>query len=132
MHLFAILQSVASVSGSSLIKVSFRAFEKLVGNLSFVLNVMTDPIADMLTRMRNALAVRKSEVIMPYSRLKAAIADILVREGLVVRAEHLERDFGQLRLVFKYGPDGRPVIHDLQRVSRPGRRVYSAHEEITR
>lgn len=91
---------------------------------------MTDPIADMLTRIRNALAVRKVDVVLPYSRLKAAIADILMREGWVAHVEHLERDFGQLRLVLKYDATGRPAIHSLKRMSRPGRRTYAGHDEL--
>lgn len=91
---------------------------------------MTDPIADMLTRIRNALAVRKLEVVMPYSRLKAAIADILVREGWVAQVEKLDRDMGQLKIVLKYDPTGHPQIHELTRVSRPGRRTYAGRDEL--
>ncbi|MBI3114952.1 MAG: 30S ribosomal protein S8 [Candidatus Kerfeldbacteria bacterium] len=86
---------------------------------------MTDPIADMLTRIRNALTVRKATVSIPYSRVKHEIAEILTQEGWLSGAT-VEQD-GQrplLRVQLKYGPDGRPVLQHLERVSKPGRRVY--------
>lgn len=85
---------------------------------------MTDPIADMLTRIRNAQAVHKPEVVLPYSSLKHRIADILFNEGYVSQVEEAE-DNGRkaLRIVLKY-VEKEPAIHSLQRVSTPGRRVY--------
>ena len=86
---------------------------------------MTDPIADMLTRIRNANAIRRSTVDVPRSRLKKGIAEVLKREGFIV--DYLDIDAGAqstLRLELRYGPDGQRLIRDIQRVSKPGRRVY--------
>lgn len=93
---------------------------------------MTDPIADFLTRLRNALRVHKSQVVVPYSRLKSQIADILAREGLIERVEREARGQGELRVYLKYDPTGRSLIRDLQRVSKPGRRAYVGRTEIPR
>lgn len=92
---------------------------------------MTDPISDMLTRIRNAVMVNKTEVIVPYSRLKAAIADILVREGYLEAVEKLTSPTHSLKLKLKY-EGGRPVIRNLKRVSKPGRRFYVRHSELPR
>ena len=95
--------------------------------------MMTDPIADMLTRMRNALGVRRSDVSMPASKMKTAIADVLKREGFIHGYEVVPGDVqGRLEIRLKYGPDGEDVINSLQRVSKPGRRVYSAVSDIRR
>ena len=86
---------------------------------------MTDPIADMLTRIRNANAIRRDTVDVPRSRLKKGIAEVLKREGFIV--DYLDIDAGAqstLRLELRYGPDGQRLIRDIQRVSKPGRRVY--------
>ena len=86
---------------------------------------MTDPIADMLTRIRNANAIRRSTVDVPRSRLKKGIAEVLKREGFIV--DYLDIDAGAqstLRLELRYGPDGQRLIRDIQRVSKPGRRIY--------
>lgn len=91
---------------------------------------MTDPIADFLTRIRNALRVHKPEVVVPYSRLKNAIAAILVREGLIERVERSDRAHGELRLHLKYDSAGQSPIRDLQRISKPGRRNYVGRAEI--
>lgn len=86
--------------------------------------MMTDPIADMLTRIRNAAAARKTEVLVPSSKLKEHIAHILVAEGYLESVERLSDRFGTLRLVLKYV--GRePVVQEITRVSKPGRRVYA-------
>lgn len=84
---------------------------------------MTDPIADMLTRIRNANAIGRSEVVIPVSRLKLSIADVLQREGYVQGYEvgPTPRTF---IVKLKYGPDGEKVINELQRKSKPGLRVY--------
>ena len=95
---------------------------------------MSDPISDMLTRIRNAQRVEKNEVTMPSSKLKVAIAEVLRDEGYIdgfrVVGEpgnaHLE-----LRIGLKYYAD-RPVIEKIQRVSRPGLRVYKGSEDIPR
>lgn len=84
---------------------------------------MTDPISDMLARIRNALLVKKLEVVVPYSRLKSHLADILVREGYLESSTPIPLPTRALRLKLKYS-SGRPVIHSLKRVSTPGRRLY--------
>ncbi len=88
---------------------------------------MTDPIADMLTRIRNGIQVRKRFVDMPASRIKASIALVLKDEGYLGEIENDkdQRGFPTLRLFLKYDRDGQPAIHELQRISKPGRRVYA-------
>ncbi len=86
--------------------------------------MMTDPIADMLTRIRNAQKARKQQVSMPFSKLKKCIADILVREGYLTKAEVVdEKPAPILSLWLKY-QGKEPVICSIQRESKPGRRVY--------
>ena len=92
--------------------------------------MMTDPIADMLTRIRNAAKVRKPDLTLPYSRLKLSIAQILVQEGFIsaveTRGENVAKE---LRLVLKY--DGREsIIRGVSRISTPGRRVYVGYKDI--
>jgi small subunit ribosomal protein S8 len=92
---------------------------------------MTDPIADMLTRIRNANAIRRKIVDVPRSKLKKGIAEVLKREGYI--RDYLDIEAGPasvLRLELNYGPDGRRVLRDIQRVSKPGRRVYRAVDEL--
>jgi small subunit ribosomal protein S8 len=91
---------------------------------------MSDPIADMLTRIRNAQRVEKTEVVMPSSKLKAAIAQVLTDEGYV-EGFKIEANDGkpQLRIGLKYYA-GRPVIERLERVSRPGLRIYKGRDAI--
>ncbi len=92
---------------------------------------MTDPIADMLTRIRNALRVNKNEVTIPYSKLKVRIAEILKNEGYINSySEQLENR--QLKLQLKYKPNGQPVIRSLRRISKPGRRIYCQVDELPR
>jgi small subunit ribosomal protein S8 len=94
---------------------------------------MTDPIADMLTRIRNANVVRRRQVDVPGSRLKRAIAQILREEGYLENVQWLEEGGRPiLRLTLKYGPDRRRVITGLRRVSKPGRRVYVGKDELPR
>ena len=91
----------------------------------------TDPIADMLTRIRNAQSARHPKVEMPSSRVKVEIAKILKEEGYL--ASYKVSDEGRrklLRITLKYGADGAPAISRLVRVSRPGRRVYAPHARI--
>lgn len=92
---------------------------------------MTDPIADMLTRIRNANAVGHKEVDIPSSKLKVGIAEVLKREGYVQEFEVLE-DSKQnvLRITLKYGPDGEKVINVIKRESRPGCRRYTGIEKV--
>ncbi len=94
---------------------------------------MTDPIADMLTRIRNALAVGKQEVTMPFSGLKERIAKILEADGWIERVERLERKPQSLLVVhLKYEPDGTPRIRHLKRVSTPGARRYVGKDALPR
>jgi len=94
---------------------------------------MTDPIADMLTRLRNAVQARHPRVDIPASRFKADVARILEQEGYIQGFQVVKPD-GQpqavLRLVLKYGPHGENVIAGVQRVSRPGRRVYLGRDDV--
>jgi small subunit ribosomal protein S8 len=91
----------------------------------------TDPIADMLTRIRNGLTVGRSYVLMPTSRMKQAIAQVLRDEGYVGRYE-VVRDgrFPVLKVYLKYTEDKKPVLQGLQRVSRPGCRIYTKKDDI--
>jgi len=92
---------------------------------------MTDPIADMLTRIRNALAARHPRVDMPASKIKADIARVLKEEGYISNYK-VTSEGGRrlLRIYLKYGPQGEDVIVHLERVSTPGRRVYVGAQEI--
>lgn len=91
---------------------------------------MTDPIADMLTRIRNAHAASKAQVSMPSSKLKVAIAEVLKEEGYIkdFRISGEERK-PELSVELKYF-EGKPVIEHLQRVSKPGRRIYRGHTTL--
>jgi small subunit ribosomal protein S8 len=98
---------------------------------------MTDPIADMLTRIRNAVSAKRSRVDIPASTLKVEIARILQAEGYVLGYKIVEetpegartpQKF--VRVFIKYGPRGERVITVIERISRPGRRVYFAHDEV--
>lgn len=96
---------------------------------------MTDPIADMLTRIRNATLGRHPRVDVPVSRLKVAIAKILESEGYIQGFKVLDRDASArpqpvIRIALKYGPRGERVISGIQRVSRPGRRVYFGRDDV--
>jgi small subunit ribosomal protein S8 len=86
---------------------------------------MTDPIADLATRIRNALHNRSGETRIPHSKIKAGICEVLKREGYI-RDVAVESDAGHplLRVVLKYGPDGEQVLQSITRVSKPGRRSY--------
>lgn len=91
----------------------------------------TDPIADMLTRIRNALIVRKSFVLVPSSKIKVAIAQTLLDEGFIQGYEVTnERPQPNIRLWLKYDEKRRPVVTGLKRVSKPGRRVYRGKENL--
>ena len=98
---------------------------------------MTDPIADMLTRIRNAVTAKQTRVDMPASRLKAEIARILQDEGYIQGFKLLDEAATKtapatksLRLFLKYGPHGEKLITGVQRISRPGRRVYFGKEDV--
>ncbi len=93
--------------------------------------MMTDPIADMLTRIRNAVRVERANVEIPCSKVKRGVADVLKREGYIWDWQEVEgAPVSSLRLELKYGPNGERVIQHLKRVSRPGRRVYSGSREL--
>lgn len=94
---------------------------------------MTDPIADMLTRIRNGIQARHERVELPTSKLKVEIARILKGEGFISNYKVVE-DGGRrvLRVYLKYASSGEPVIHGIERISRPGRRVYRNKGEIPR
>lgn len=95
--------------------------------------VITDPIADMLTRIRNGLIARHGEVRIPHSRVKARIAEILVREGYVEDVEIVPAGINsEIKVKLKYAANRTPVIHGLKRVSRPGLRVYAGRSEMPR
>src|SRR5699024_10559484 len=95
--------------------------------------VMTDPVADMLTRIRNANVARHEQLELPASKLKAEIADILKREGYINDYKKIEDDKqGILRLKMKYGSEEERVITGLKRISKPGRRVYAKANEVPR
>jgi small subunit ribosomal protein S8 len=93
----------------------------------------TDPIADMLTRIRNANTVRKDHVDIPTSKMKVAIARILKEEGFVKYYKTMRSSKqGMIRIFMKYGPEREPVINGLQRVSKPGIRRYVGVTQIPR
>ncbi len=92
---------------------------------------MTDPIADMLTRIRNATMVRHDRTDIPASKTKLEIAKILKQEGFIRTFKLLEEGpQGVIRIYLKYADDGEPAIHGLKRVSAPGRRVYRALDAL--
>jgi small subunit ribosomal protein S8 len=94
---------------------------------------MTDPISDMLTRIRNALMVKKPDVSLPYSKFKHALAKLLVSEGLLASGEVKEEaGLKYLVLGLKYGTEGEPVISGLKRISTPGQRIYTNQTAIPR
>ncbi len=94
--------------------------------------MITDPIADMLTRIRNAVHVEKPYVDIPTSRFKRGIADVLKREGFIWDWKEIDEEnpSATLRLELKYGPNGERVIQTIKRVSKPGRRLYSRGKEL--
>ncbi|SHF10139.1 SSU ribosomal protein S8P [Seinonella peptonophila] len=95
--------------------------------------VMTDPIADMLTRIRNANMVKHESLELPASRIKREIAEILKREGFIRDAEYIEDNKqGIIRIFLKYGPNDEKVITGLKRISKPGLRVYAKSTELPR
>ncbi|KKR48470.1 MAG: 30S ribosomal protein S8 [Candidatus Magasanikbacteria bacterium GW2011_GWC2_40_17] len=91
--------------------------------------MFTDPIADMLTRIRNASAVKKAEVLIPFSKVKLSIANILLQAGFLKSVEKVEDGRGDLKIILKY-QDGRPVLTSLTRISKPGRRIYIGKEDL--
>jgi small subunit ribosomal protein S8 len=95
--------------------------------------MFSDPIADMLTRIRNAVRVERPHVDVPLSKVKCGVADVLKREGYIWDWEAVQEDglpYKLLRIELKYGPNGEKVIQHVKRVSSPGRRVYCKAKEL--
>ena len=92
----------------------------------------TDPIADMLARIRNASMARHASTAMPASKMKKAIADILKAEGFIADVREEAPDEAQIRVVLKYNRDKDSAFAGMRRVSRPGRRVYVGYDDIPR
>jgi small subunit ribosomal protein S8 len=93
--------------------------------------MVTDPIADMLTRIRNACMVRHTQVVMPSSKIKVEIAKILAKEGFIQGYSVIEeKPQAKLALALKYTGRGKSVITGIQRISKPGRRVYTGYKDI--
>lgn len=95
---------------------------------------MTDPISDFLTRIRNAIIAKKEEVVIPASNIKVAITKLLKNEGFIKNFKILEEKSkqGVIKIHLKYDEDGSPVITHLERVSKPGRRIYVSKDEVPR
>lgn len=94
---------------------------------------MTDPIADMLTRIRNAIIAEHKELKVPYSKIKAEIARVLREEGYILNYDIAEeKSIKNIQINLKYLNDGTPVITDIKRVSKPSRRTYVDKEQIPR
>ena len=93
--------------------------------------MMTDPVADMLTRIRNAVRVERPHVEMPASKVKRGVADVLKREGYIWDWQVVDgQPVAHLRIELKYGPNGERVLQHLKRVSKPGRRIYAKAREL--
>lgn len=95
--------------------------------------MLTDPIADMLTRIRNGVRVERPHVEVSTSKVKRGLADVLKREGYIWDWSEVEVEGSpvkQLRVELKYGPNGEKVIQEIKRVSKPGRRVYSKAKDL--
>lgn len=93
--------------------------------------MITDPISDMLTRIRNASAVKKAEVVLPYSNVKFAIAKILMETSYIESADKEDAEKGQIRIKLKYN-EKQPAIKLIKRISKPGRRVYRGKDDLPR
>ena len=92
---------------------------------------MTDPIADMLTRIRNANSAGHKEVVIPASNIKKAIANILLEEGFISKVDYIEDNKqGLIKVTLKYGENGEKVIAGIKRISKPGLRIYAACEDL--
>jgi small subunit ribosomal protein S8 len=94
--------------------------------------MLTDPIADMLTRIRNAAAIANATVDVPASNFKLALAQVLVREGYLKSVERATNDAGHavLRIGLKYGPRRTSIINEIKRISKPGRRAYAKAKQV--
>lgn len=113
-------------------KEKFLGLRNLVGNINNSnFKNMTDQIADMLTRIRNANLVRKEMVIIPYSKMKLVMAKILEKEGFIKNVERVDSKFGQIKIELKY-KNKQPVIRGIKRISKPGQRIYNGYRELPR
>lgn len=93
--------------------------------------MMTDPIADMLTRIRNGNSIHMKSVEMPASRMRVGIAEVLKQEGFIAGYEVREgRPSSTLTVILKYGVDGEIVIRSIDRISKPGRRIYASVDDL--
>ncbi len=92
----------------------------------------SDPISDMLTRIRNATAARKNELVLPYSKFKSNLAKLLQKEGFVSGVNELTGRHKMLQINLKYTTDGQPVIGGIKRVSKPGQRIYLPVDKLPR
>lgn len=92
----------------------------------------TDPISDMLTRIRNAVRAHKLELVLPYSKFKHNLANVLLREGFISGVNELPGRMKMLQINLKYSPTGQSVITELVRVSSPGQRIYMPATKIPR
>lgn len=92
---------------------------------------MSDPIADMLTRIRNASSANHKTVNIPYSNIKKRIADLLLDEGYIKDVEVIEGNpFDEIKVTLKYTPDKERVISGIKRISKPGLRIYAGKDEL--
>ena len=90
-----------------------------------------DPIADMLTRIRNAITAKKDDVVIPASKLKMSIANILLAEGYISKVEEISEGIKKnIKVTLKYGPNGEKVIQGIKRISKPGLRIFSNAEDL--
>lgn len=92
----------------------------------------TDPISDMLTRIRNASLARKAEVVLPYSKFKFALASLLEKEGFLAGVKETASDHKLLEVKLKYSEAGDSVISGIKRVSKPGQRIYLSADKLPR
>ncbi len=93
--------------------------------------MMTDPIADMLTRIRNAQAVRKEDLVLPFSKIKYEILKLLAREEYIESVTRIEeKSFPELKVVLKYKEDRKPFIEHIKRISKPGQRIYVSKDRL--
>lgn len=93
--------------------------------------MFTDPISDMLTRIRNALAANRPELVLPYSKMKENLAQLLMKEGFISGVNVISGKLAKLQINLKYDA-GSPVITGIERVSKPGQRIYASVDSIPR
>lgn len=102
-------------------------------HFTFLISIMyTDPISDMLTRIRNASLARKEGLVLPHSKFKEALAKVLADEGFVAGVKEQSGKHKMLEIGLKYAESGEPVISGIKRVSKPGQRIYLSFERIPR